>query len=458
MSEVWTSWEGEVIGGAFPLRRFLGGSDHSGVFLTACTAQNTANAAIKIVAADPALDEAQLSRWRTAATLSHPHLIRLLDMGRCQLADRPFLFVVMEYAEQTLSQILPRRALTADEVQEMLPPTLDALAFLHRKILVHGQLKPSNFLVVSDQLKLSSDGIRPAGQSTSGLAQSSAYDPPEEKNGSISTAGDIWALGVTMVEALTQRPAAGPDESNQAALLPTSVPAAFAATLRRCLSRNPADRPTVSDLEAEITGPPPAPVVPLAQPVARQAPEQVIPSRKPPKQRVSVATIATVLLVLVIIWAGLRLLQVKPKPPQAAADTADISSQQTIAAAAPSTQPAPLPSPAAPAAPDRPAPAAADTSASVLHQEIPEVARSANDTIRGHFKVAVRVKVDGSGNVVDATLEDPGPSKYFARVATAAARKWKFARAKQQDSREWLLWFEFARDSATAYAESQAPP
>jgi TonB family protein len=94
----------------------------------------------------------------------------------------------------------------------------------------------------------------------------------------------------------------------------------------------------------------------------------------------------------------------------------------------------------------------------VLHQEIPEVARSANDTIRGHFKVAVRVKVDGSGNVVDATLEDPGPSKYFARVATAAARKWKFARAKQQDSREWLLWFEFARDSATAYAESQAPP
>jgi hypothetical protein len=215
MSEVWTSWEGEVIGGAFPLRRFLGGSDHSGVFLTACTAQNTANAAIKIVAADPALDEAQLSRWRTAATLSHPHLIRLLDMGRCQLADRPFLFVVMEYAEQTLSQILPRRALTADEVQEMLPPTLDALAFLHRKILVHGQLKPSNFLVVSDQLKLSSDGIRPAGQSTSGSAQSSAYDPPEEKNGSISTAGDIWALGVTMVEALTQRPAAGPDESNQ---------------------------------------------------------------------------------------------------------------------------------------------------------------------------------------------------------------------------------------------------
>jgi len=60
----------------------------------------------------------------------------------------------MEYAEQTLSQILPHRALSPDEVREMLLPTLDALAFLHRKNLVQGQLKPANLLVVNDQLKL----------------------------------------------------------------------------------------------------------------------------------------------------------------------------------------------------------------------------------------------------------------------------------------------------------------
>jgi TonB family protein len=88
----------------------------------------------------------------------------------------------------------------------------------------------------------------------------------------------------------------------------------------------------------------------------------------------------------------------------------------------------------------------------VLHKEIPDVPRSARHTIHGHFDVAVRVTVDSSGNVVDETLENPGPSKYFARLATAAARKWKFAPADNQDSRQWLLWFEFTRGGTTGHA------
>jgi outer membrane biosynthesis protein TonB len=67
------------------------------------------------------------------------------------------------------------------------------------------------------------------------------------------------------------------------------------------------------------------------------------------------------------------------------------------------------------------------------------------------------VTVDSSGNVVDETLENPGPSKYFARLATVAARKWKFAPADNQDSREWLLWFEFTRGSTTGHAGTTRP-
>src|SRR5450631_1531073 len=164
MTEVWTNWEGDVVNGAFPLRRFLRGSDHSGVFLTEHSATNHSNAAIKLVPADAATAEAQLSQWRSAAALSHPHLIRLLHADRCQLGSDQFLFVVMEYADETLAQILPHRALTPEEVREMLLPTLDALAYLHGQNWVHGQLKPSNFLVVDDQLKLASDTIRRAGE------------------------------------------------------------------------------------------------------------------------------------------------------------------------------------------------------------------------------------------------------------------------------------------------------
>ena len=162
-TEIWSKWESQVVNGTFPLRRFLGRSNHSVVFLTDFRAQNLVNAAIKIIPADPARADGQLARWKVAAELSHPHLIRLLESGRCKLGGHPFLFAVTEYAEQNLAQILPHRALTVDEVREMLAPALDALAFLHSQNLVHGQLKPANFLVVDDQLKLASDTIRRRG-------------------------------------------------------------------------------------------------------------------------------------------------------------------------------------------------------------------------------------------------------------------------------------------------------
>src|SRR6266403_489375 len=84
MTEVWPTWPGEVINGVYPLRHLLNGSDHGAVFLTECKAQNVPNAAIKFVPAERVLTEAQLSHWRMAAGLSHPHLIRLLDVGHCQ--------------------------------------------------------------------------------------------------------------------------------------------------------------------------------------------------------------------------------------------------------------------------------------------------------------------------------------------------------------------------------------
>ena len=476
VTEVWPKWQGEVINGVYPLRRFLSGSDHSAVFLTECKAQDVPTAAIKIIRAERVLTEAQLSHWMTAAGLSHPHLIRLLDAGHCQLGGHPFLFVVMEYAEQTLAQVLPNRALTSDEMREMLLPTLDALAFLHRQNLVQGQLKPANFLVVNDQLKLASDTIRPAGEPRAGIAKSSLYDPPEAKNGRISAAGDIWGLGITMVEALTQS-LPWPDERSETTCLPTTLPATFADAVQRCLSHNPASRPTASALEAQFKRAPHASVVPVPPAVVREAPARAAPPRESRRQRSRVPTLVAVavLILLVAVWAGLRLFQGHPKPQPSASSTLQTSSQPTAGAptaAAPNAE-TPLPAPpkvSAPAASakpreskpappraasrrsDQPAQALADASPSVVHEEIPSVPRSARRTIHGHIKVAVLVIVDHSGNVIDALLQNPGPSWYFARVAREAARKWRFAPADKQDSRQWLLRFEFARGGTTGHA------
>ena len=192
MSDFWTQWENQVIGGRLPLRRFLGESSHSAVFLTEYEA---ADAAIKFIRDDPSLADTQLERWRAAAALSHPHLIRLFESGRCRLGNHELLFVVMEYAEQTLAQILTLRALTFDEVRQMSGPALAALSFLHRNGWVHGQVKPTNICVVDDELKLASDTLRLAGEPLAGSADTSPFKAPKEKGGGASAAGDIWEIG-----------------------------------------------------------------------------------------------------------------------------------------------------------------------------------------------------------------------------------------------------------------------
>jgi TonB family protein len=444
MTEVWTKWEGQAINGVFPLRRFLSASDHSAVFLTECKAQNLPNAALKLVPAIPALAQAQLSHWTTATTLAHPHLIRLFEAGRCQLGGLQFLFVVMEYAEQTLSKILLQRALTPGEVREMLSPTLSALAFLHSKNLVHGQLKPSNILAVNDQLKLASDTARPAGGSTATIAKSSLYDPPEAKHHSFSAAGDIWGLGITMVEALTQHLPSWPDSESETVSFPAALPPTFVAIVRQCLNRNPANRPTVADVEAQIK---PAPQLPVVS---------------EPKQRLFLPAIAVLSIVVVAAWVGLHVLGSRTSlhqdaPPTAASQNPETSLSAPPGVSAPSSGAKSADSKSAPPRfvsrpSDQPAQRLANRLSSVLHEEIPDVPRRNRDTIRGHIKVAVRVTVDSSGNVVGEILENPGPSKYFARLATEAARKWKFAPASNHESRKWLLRFEFTRGGATGHA------
>jgi serine/threonine protein kinase len=406
------------------------------VFLTEFRPQNLSKAAIKLVPADPALDEAQLSRWQRMAALSHPHLVRILDSGRCKLGGHPFLFVVMEYAEQTLAQILPHRPLTPDEVREMLIPSLDALAYLHRKNLVQGQLKPTNFLVVNDQLKLASDTIRPAGDPATVSAKPSVYDPPEAKNGAIEAAGDVWALGITLVEALTQNPAAGLGESSDT----------LTGAVRRCLSPNPAGRPTIFELQAQFSpvSTAPAPTAP-APPVPRlpadlKALSQPVPATSPSKTRLLVPAIAVSGIVLVAIWAGMRPFRSRPNSTLPTSSSAQSASQPAVSPAAASQSSAPI-----------------SAAAAVLHQEIPALSRSTRDSIRGQIKVAVLVTVDRSGNVIGENLENRGSSNYFARLGLEAAKKWKFAPADSPDSRQWLLQFEFTRSGAAGQAVPRAP-
>src|ERR1700675_2129828 len=199
MSEAWKRWEGRTVDGRFPLQRYLGGSGHSAVFLTVRQPHggDSEKAAIKLIPAAAVDTNHQFLRWKAASELTHPNLIRIFEAGRCELDGKDLLYVVMEYAEENLSQILPERALTTEEARGMLAPILRALQFVHDKGFVHVHIQPSNILAVRDQVKLSSDTLNMAGERSGGARATSAYDPPEAATGAISAAADPWQLGMT---------------------------------------------------------------------------------------------------------------------------------------------------------------------------------------------------------------------------------------------------------------------
>jgi TonB family protein len=286
MSEAWVALQGQVINGAFPLQRYLSGSEHTGVFLAESRRHRLPQVAIKLVHAIPARADAQLSRWLTADGLAHPHLIRIFEAGRCQLGGLQYLYAVMEYADQNLAELLDHRALTEEEVREMLVPTLSALAFLHERKYVHGQLKPSNIFAVGDQLKLASDTMRRAGESLDAEKGISVYDPPEARGGSYWPAGDVWALGVALCEALTRNRPVGLHDGGRPVAFPRDFPAVFREIVARCLSRRPHDRPSIAEIQAwqqgkQLRAPAPA-AVPATTGEARGGPDAAAngPSRE----------------------------------------------------------------------------------------------------------------------------------------------------------------------------------
>jgi serine/threonine protein kinase len=351
----------------------------------------------------------------------------------------------------------------------------------------------------------------------------SVYDPPEAHQGSRSTASDIWALGVTLFEALTRSPPSGLDERDGALALPPDFSPAFRDVVARCLCRRPHDRPGITEVEGWIRsqsagatpvttiqpagiaesntyesappsvvreqGAPPSaarhPEIPqsivartsAAVPVetgftreSAQRPDiravvgQYIAALLPSKWR-SLAPAPLILgavAVLALGWTGVRLLSGhrSPLPP-------------TVTVQTPREAPLQAPKEAPPVTPNPPSYrlAASDTkqgqierahpqrqieraqpSPAGLHEEIPDVPRSARHTIRGHIKVYVRVIVEKDGTVYAALADRPGPSRYFQRLAVESAKKWTFPPVEADAPRLMQVRFDFSRRGTTGHA------
>src|SRR5215813_4368380 len=97
MAESWKQWEGTLVD-QFRLEEFLGGSDHSAVFVSHLPNASSQKVVLKFVPATPENLDLQRVSWENAARITHPHLIQLHGTGRCRLGSADFLYVVMEHA------------------------------------------------------------------------------------------------------------------------------------------------------------------------------------------------------------------------------------------------------------------------------------------------------------------------------------------------------------------------
>jgi TonB family protein len=422
-------WVGRVIDGRFPLREWLGDSESGSVFLTELEGPGSSKAAIKLIPAEACDAEARLELWNQASALSHPHLLRLFCAGRCPSHTGELLYAVMEFAEENLAQILPERPLTPAESGEMLAPILDALAYLHGRGLVQASLKPSNVLAVQDQIKLSCDRLQRASASGDKNFSPRIYDAPECSRGTVTPAADLWALGVTLVEALSQHPPRWERSGVNEPEVPESLSQPYREIARGCLCTDPMRRYTLPQVKNRLK--------------SRSSFSQIMVKIRWP-------LLAAALLLLIAIISLRHMQSLAPVSSQPAQD------QQTL----PETN---VPSPSASAPASLPASQSSyggRMNGAIVEQVLPDVPAKASSTIHGRVEVTVRVTTDKNGGVASAEPESLGSSKYFTKLAVEAARRWRFKPARVDGravSSQWILHFHFEPAETTVTPVEAVP-
>ncbi len=218
--------------------------------------------ALKVFRADLSSDTAFRRRFdheiRAAQEVEHRHLVRVVDHGE----EIGRLYLAMRFGGAPLSDRLADGALAVDEAIRIAVHTASGLDALHRKALVHRDVKPSNILIDAEGVAALGDFGLSKGTSYTELTRAGQvigtvdYLAPELVRGEKATpASDLYALGCVTYEVLTGRPpfAAGSalrvgvahleDEPVAPSERRPELPAALSDLVLGALAKDPARRP-----------------------------------------------------------------------------------------------------------------------------------------------------------------------------------------------------------------------
>src|SRR5256886_898050 len=223
-------------------------------------------------AGDERLRDRFLREARTAAKLSHPHIIPIFAVD--EIGE--FVFFAMAYvAGETLTERVRQRGpLAPSEAGRVLREVAWALAYAHSQGLVHRDVKPDNIMLeeASGRALVADFGIAGLVRGAAGLDGGEVigtpeFMSPEQALGEhVDARSDLYALGVVGFFALSGKL---PFEAGKAAevlakqvtepapplaSVAPGVPRRIAQAIDRCLAKDPADRPASGENVAELLG------------------------------------------------------------------------------------------------------------------------------------------------------------------------------------------------------------
>lgn len=222
--------------------------------------------ALKILYPHLAEDSSFLDRFereaKSAARLSHPHVVGVLDQGVEDSAERSLAYLVMEYVPgKTLRDLLREKGrLTPRLALAMMDPVVEGLGAAHDVGLVHRDVKPENVLLASNgRIKIADFGLARAVSTTTNtgtLIGTVAYLSPELVTGGGADArSDIYSAGIVLFELLTgQQPYTGDvpirvalQHANSTVPAPSTLVPGLASDIDElvqwCTAVDPEDRP-----------------------------------------------------------------------------------------------------------------------------------------------------------------------------------------------------------------------
>lgn len=288
---------GELVNGKYRVDG-TAGTGGMGVVLIATHVELGHRVAIKVLAHDEGTNDTAIERFlregKAAASLRSDHVVRIYDVGRLE-SGVPFMVMELLIGEDLGSYVNTHGPVEPTQAVDWILQACNAIAEAHTTGIIHRDLKPANLFLTqrsdgSDCVKVLDFGISkrltspdadPCQASLTATRQivgSPAYMSPEQVRNSrdVDHRVDIWALGMTLYEFLSGRPAFFADTfpavcAAIAADAPVplrevvpGIPQGLEQIVMQCLEKDPAKRfASVSDLTATLVpyGPMRAPSV-----------------------------------------------------------------------------------------------------------------------------------------------------------------------------------------------------